>query len=185
MSGFCWQASGGRVIPLEDLTDEHLVNILLWMLKNDRWNRGYSSLKEEAIRRGLSNWRDYRRSGPLYDGDIAYAREQRARAESAIRNWGYPPRQEPVEQVSKPLSMLEVGQKFRKPGGSTRLFLKVQPLGDIHRSLHVAGHQAVGMRGGWSRPGTGYTDLRYPVVSLESGKLYWMASNEQVFPVDD
>jgi len=83
-----WKASGGREIPICDLTDEHLINILNWLERvrsgvhqvpnTDQRTEDYFWLRTEAMKRGI-RWRNYSDQLPLWDGDLrAGVREWRS-----------------------------------------------------------------------------------------------------------
>src|SRR3990170_6199739 len=80
MSREPWTTTNGRIIPIELLTNEHLINILNLIegtyISSSR-NAPYADLRAEASMRGLF-WRDYR-GRKLRDGEISRSSTDRNR----------------------------------------------------------------------------------------------------------
>lgn len=73
-----WKTSDGRMIPHQDLTNEHLCNILNWIESSpgysvpnfDQRTDEYFWLRKEAMKRGI-RWRKFA-DNKLQDGDLEY-----------------------------------------------------------------------------------------------------------------
>lgn len=81
-----WRTTDHRAIPIKDLTDEHLINILNWLERTppparvpnrEQRTDDYFWLRQEAMKRGL-RWRNYSDQLPLRDGD----------SKLGVREWG-------------------------------------------------------------------------------------------------
>lgn len=56
-----WKTADGRVIPISELTDEHLTNILKYLTRKG-YTDNIDALKMEAIQRGL----DWNKKAPWW-----------------------------------------------------------------------------------------------------------------------
>lgn len=182
---YVWQASGGRQIPIKQLTDEHLVNILNWLEKHSREPYGRSMLSDfkalawEARSRDL-DWNYWRTSPPLYDGDILAYRQARAREEDPV-----------FGSRIVTLKDLKPGEKFhvvRVPPWvdyGLDVFIKSLPVGDIDRCIQQHhSRRGEGRDGGYAISIPHSDVVRYAVVNLRTGRLYWMPSFQRVTKVE-
>lgn len=165
---YVWVTGDRRHIPVDQMTDEHLVNALNWVENpprgpnDEQMHDGYFYLRAEAMKRGL-RWRRFRGQA-LHDGDF---------------HRGCGPQPTPNIDGSPILGHVKFGTRFRTLTATNRLsdlmYMKLSPYGAVLHALADRGYVVVdGSIMG--RDGVG----RSLVTNLTNGSTFMMPNYQRI-----